>query len=467
MNDFCERLQIGVFSDTRTCLCGAFGKWLGEGRNSPVMVCITGLCDIWHACVFPSSFWGVEGQKEWTCQVGKLECSCGFASQMSCAIKLAWICWSNDLCHRTRVDQVGDFETWCFCGIACEMRFACRLTRYSAVILVDLEVFFRFYCGLTSDPSESFCWKDSCKESTPKIRLSRTAVKKCLYRMTFVKHQLLARPLACSCGLCRSVSHLPCAKDADSCEELTEWNVSLKGVYGLASDSIVLQAGCRPWRVAWMSFSHEIVHWPQICPNLFFRRIFFLRSMWMLFSQIFLGRWIRRVQTLASNVNFTFRCVCGLATDLLGLLCKKGADGCKVLWLARSGVSADLRWREWSTDSSGMSLHTMPATKQHSCLHPSTLAVPRRDESTAWAVEHANFWSIEKIWNFCTVLSDMWPEERKNENFWQKLHLSLQMPSNWTIDVSTRTTIGGMRMEERKVSPFSPWHRTSLETVGA
>jgi len=29
-----------------------------------------------------------------------------------------------------------------------------------------------------------------------------------------------------------------------------------------------------------------------------------------------------------------------------------------------------------------------------------------------------------------------------------------QFPSNWTIDVSTRTTIGGMRMEERKLLPI-------------
>jgi hypothetical protein len=33
-------------------------------------------------------------------------------------------------------------------------------------------------------------------------------------------------------------------------------------------------------------------------------------------------------------------------------------------------------------------------------------------------------------------------------------HLAPQFPSNWTIDVSTRTTIGGMRMEERKLVPI-------------
>jgi hypothetical protein len=32
--------------------------------------------------------------------------------------------------------------------------------------------------------------------------------------------------------------------------------------------------------------------------------------------------------------------------------------------------------------------------------------------------------------------------------------LAPQYPSNWTIDVSTRTTIGGMRMEERKLVPI-------------
>jgi hypothetical protein len=41
----------------------------------------------------------------------------------------------------------------------------------------------------------------------------------------------------------------------------------------------------------------------------------------------------------------------------------------------------------------------------------------------------------------CLDISD---EESEN--------LAPQFPSNWTIDVSTRTTIGGMRMEERKVS---------------
>ena len=33
-------------------------------------------------------------------------------------------------------------------------------------------------------------------------------------------------------------------------------------------------------------------------------------------------------------------------------------------------------------------------------------------------------------------------------------NLAPQYPSNWTIDVSTRTTIGGMRMEERKLVPI-------------
>jgi len=39
--------------------------------------------------------------------------------------------------------------------------------------------------------------------------------------------------------------------------------------------------------------------------------------------------------------------------------------------------------------------------------------------------------------------------------------LSAQVGSNWTIDISTRTSIGGMRMEERKLLPIGPRWVTS------